>query len=114
MAGCQIINIESGRPTVDVARARLNQSLRNAKSAGYTVAKVIHGYGSSGTGGAIKADVQRVLQQKRSAGQIKAYVKGEDFSPFDASARLIVERCPQMARDIDYNRQNHGVTIVLL
>ncbi|WP_312642024.1 Smr/MutS family protein [Hydrogenoanaerobacterium sp.] len=114
MAGCQVINIESGMPTVDVARTRLSQGLRSAKAAGYTVAKVIHGYGSSGKGGAIKTDVQRTLQQKRASGQIKAFVRGEDFSPFDASARLIVERCPQMARDIDYNRQNHGVTIVLL
>jgi len=107
MAGCQVINVESGMPTVEVARTRLNQGLRSAKASGCNVAKIIHGYGSSGKGGAIKADVQRALQQK-------AYVKGEDFSPFDSSARLIVERCPQMARDIDYNRQNHGVTIVLL
>lgn len=114
MAGCLSINIESGMPTVETARARLTQGLRSAKAQGCTVVRVIHGYGSSGKGGAIKVDVQRFLQQKRAAGQIKAYVKGEDFSPFDASARLIVERCPQMARDIDYNRQNHGVTIVLL
>lgn len=114
MAGCQVINVESGMPTVEVARTRLNQGLRSAKASGCNVAKIIHGYGSSGKGGAIKADVQRALQQKRASGQVKAYVKGEDFSPFDSSARLIVERCPQMARDIDYNRQNHGVTIVLL
>lgn len=114
MADCQMINIESGMPTVDVARSRLSQGLRNAKAMRYKAAKIIHGYGSSGKGGAIKTDVQRTLQQKLEAGQIKAYVKGEDFSPFDASARRILAACPQMARDPDYNRQNHGVTIVLL
>ncbi|MEF9853094.1 MAG: Smr/MutS family protein [Hydrogenoanaerobacterium sp.] len=114
MPGCQNINIESGMPTVEAARARLSQGLRSAKSQGFTVARIIHGYGSTGKGGAIKQDVQRTLQQKRASGQIRAFVKGEDFSPFDASARLIIEHCPQMSRDLDYNRQNHGVTIVLL
>lgn len=114
MAGCQTINIESGMPTVEAARARLAQGLRSAKAQGFTVARVIHGYGSTGKGGAIKRDVQVTLQQKRASGQIRAFVKGEDFSPFDAASRLIVEKCPQMSRDIDYNRQNHGVTIVLL
>lgn len=114
MADCRIINIEAGRPTVADARACLSQGLRNAKAMRYQAAKIIHGYGSSGKGGAIKADVQRTLQQMRASGQVRAYVRGEDFSPFDPSARMIVERCPQMARDCDYNRQNEGVTIVLL
>ena len=114
MPGCRVLNIESGMPTVEVARTALAQGLRIAKAQGFTVVKVIHGYGSSGRGGAIKADVQRLLSQKQAGGQVKAFVKGEDFSPFDAAARRILEACPQMARDNDYGRQNHGVTIVLL
>lgn len=114
MPGCRILNIESGMPTVEVARTRLTQGLRSAKAEGCTVVKVIHGYGSSGKGGAIKTDTLHTLQQKRAGGQLKAFVKGEDFSAFDATARRIIEACPQMARDMDYGRQNHGVTIALL
>ena len=108
---CQIVNLEAGMPTVDMARTHLNMTLRSAKANRVKVLKLIHGYGSSGKGGAIRADV---LAQKKRAGQIKEFVRGEDFSPFDSAARAIIDACPSLSRDIDYSRANHGITMVLL
>lgn len=110
----QVINLEAGMPTVAVARTRMNQALRSAKAGGVKVVKLIHGYGSSGPGGKIKADVQSQLAQKKRAGTIRDFVKGEDFSPFDSSARAILNAVPAAAKDSDYSRSNHGVTLVLL
>lgn len=109
-----IENLEQGRPTVEQARIRLDQALRSARAKRFKAVKLIHGYGSSGKGGAIRHDVQSALAAHQRAGRIKAFVPGEKFSPFYAEARLIVEKCPALLRDRDYSASNHGITIVLL
>ncbi|MDD2955015.1 MAG: Smr/MutS family protein [Oscillospiraceae bacterium] len=111
---CQTVNLEAGMPTVEAARARLSQALRVARANRVRVVKLVHGYGSSGTGGRMKADVQKVLAGKKQAGEIREYVKGEDFSAFSPEARRILDACPEMSRDADYARANHGITVVLL
>ena len=108
------VNIETGMPTAETAKSNLSLALRKAKADGYAALKVIHGYGSSGRGGVIKSHVQSLLAGKKASGLIRGFVKGEDFSPFSDSARKLLDLCPELARDSDYNRTNHGVTIVLL
>ena len=44
-------NLEAGYPTVAEALKHLNFEIRHAKAAGCPVLKIIHGYGSTGTGG---------------------------------------------------------------
>ena len=111
---CYIINLEDGMPTVKDARIKLDQALRSAKARRYNAMKIIHGYGSSGKGGAIKKDVQIFLADKLRNKAIKGYVKGDDFTPFNANARAIVNKCPELSKDRDYSRGNDGITIVLL
>lgn len=101
-------------PTVEQARIRLEQALRSARAKRCKAVKLIHGYGSTGKGGAIRRDVQSVLATQKRAGKIKAFVPGEEFSPFYANARMAVEQCPALLRDKDYAAANHGITIVLL
>lgn len=108
------INLEEGMPTVENAHIKLEQALRTAKARRYDAMKIIHGYGSTGKGGAIKQDVQRFLARQKQAGAIKNFVPGGDFSPFDANARSMIDRCPDLAKDSDYSRGNDGVTLVLL
>lgn len=111
---CTVVNLESGMPAVEAARVRLDQALRTAKARRVTALKIIHGYGSTGRGGAIKQDVQRFLLEKKRNGTIREFVAGERFSPFDASARSILSQCSELSRDRDYSRCNQGITIVLL
>ncbi len=107
------INLEAGMPTVEVARSRLSQELVSARAGGARALKIIHGYGSSGKGGAIKREVHSFLRQKKRSGVIREYVAGEEFSPFGASARRAVELCPELSRDSDYSRGNDGITIAV-
>ena len=111
---CYIINLEAGMPTVDIAINRLKNGLQTARMTGAKTVKIIHGYGSSGKGGAIKREVLSFLSQKYSSGSIKAYVKGEDFSPFSENSRRMTALYPALKRDSDYDRGNDGITIVLL
>lgn len=112
--GILVINLETGRPTVEAATQHMSQALRSAKSQRLSAVKLIHGYGSSGVGGKIRAEVHRQLASMQRAGKIKAYIKGEEFSPFEESARKALDSCPQLSRDSDFSRQNHGITVVVL
>lgn len=109
-----VVNLEAGMPTVTTAMSLLSQSLRTAKAGGSHLVKLIHGYGSSGKGGAIRSAVRRELAQRKRAGQIVAYIPGEDLSPFHEDARKALSLYPELAKDRDYSRQNHGITIVVL
>lgn len=75
--------------------------------------KVIHGYGSSGQGGAIKAACLKLCADRKKSGVIRHYVRGEDFNPFTADGRKAIEICPQLKNDVDYGRQNDGITVIL-
>lgn len=108
------INLEIGLPTGDVAVGQMRAALRSAKSQKITVLKLIHGYGSSGKGGVIRTRVRTELTKLQKDGQVRAFIKGEDFSPFDEGARMALAICPQLSRDRDYTRYNHGITIVIL
>jgi len=108
------VNLEENKPTVEQALVRMDQAIRTAKSRRCKVLKLIHGYGSSGRGGAIRHEVQSALARHQRAGRIQAFVPGENFSPFYNEARLAVDTCPTLALDRDYTRSNHGITIVVL
>lgn len=109
----KVINLEAGMPTVMQAKSRLNQELMSARAYRCKAVKLIHGYGSSGKGGAIKQEVHRTLSEKKRTGAIKEFVKGEDFTPFSSTGRRAVDLCPELAKDKDYSRGNDGITIVL-
>jgi len=51
---------------------------------------------------------------RKRAGRIKEFVRGEDFSPFDAASRRMLDACPELAGDSDLARANHGITIILI
>ncbi len=113
-ANVHIANLEANRPTVEEARQRLAAELDKARAAGAVVVKLIHGYGSSGRGGALREALRRSLQKRKKEGRIRAFAAGEKWDTSDPAARQILEECPELARDPDLNRYNEGITVVLL
>ena len=110
----RIINLEQGMPTTDRALVLMGQMLRTAKAGGERCIKLIHGYGSTGSGGAIRAAVCRELRARQATGSIRLFVQGDRFSPFYEEARRAVDLCTELAKDRDYARANQGITIVVL
>ena len=108
------VNLEQGMPTVDTAMRYVEQALSRARAYGYPVMKLIHGYGSSGSGGKIKTAVQRELGKYKAAGKIREYAAGESFTPFDAATQRIIAAYPDVTKDSDYLKANQGITIVLM
>ena len=108
------VNIKSDLPTVNDAIRRVTYNIKNAGALGVTAIKLIHGYGSTGKGGAIRAETRKYLERQKVRGQIKDYIKGEDFSIFDETTRNAFSVCDILRQDGDIERHNNGITIVIL
>lgn len=106
------INLEEGMPTCDEAMDKLKTSLKLAKQSKYKCAIVIHGYGSSGKGGAIRLKARQWLNAQVRNGSLKAVVNGEDFDVLNAKARELRGRFPELEQLLRVI--NHGVTVVEL
>ena len=110
----KLVNLESGMPTVPLALSRLQDALRSARREGCAALKVIHGYGSSGAGGAIRTAVQADLMQRARAGEIRAFIAGEEWRISDERSWSLLQSCPQLKQDSDLGRENKGVSIAVL
>jgi len=108
------INLETGMPTVDVAVRRLTFEWNRSKSMGVGVLKIIHGYGSSGTGGKIRVEVRAYLERLKKKREIKGYITGEEFSIFHDGTRQAFLQCSALRKDHDLERHNNGVTFIIL
>ncbi len=109
-----IINLEEGMPTADLAKKKMIAGLEKIKKQGGGPVKIIHGYGSSGQGGAIRLAIQKSLALRRESGWIKAYVPGEKWEIFNDEARRIIDLAPGIRQDKDLGRSNLGVSIIFL
>lgn len=107
------LNLEDGWPTVEEARQILIAELRQAKKSGVLALKIIHGYGSSGKGGALRGALRKSLLRRRKEGLITRVIFGEKWNIFEEDTRYAIEHCPELRRDRDLNRSNEGITLVL-
>ena len=108
------VNIKTGNATVDDAIRRVTYNIKNAGPMGVSAIKLIHGYGSTGKGGAIRIETRKYLERLKKQNQIKDYIIGEQFSIFDDATRKAFLVCDELRRDSDIERYNNGVTIVIL
>ena len=108
------VNIKPDNPTVDDAIRRITYNIRNARHMGVSAIKFIHGYGSTGKGGAIRTEARKYLDRQKNQGQIKYYITGEAFSIFDDATRKAFLICDDLRNDKDIERHNNGITIVIL
>ena len=114
MAILKTINLEMGMPTVDEARRRLAEELRQSRNAGVVAIKVIHGYGSTGVGGALRDGLRKSLRLRRKEGLVAEIVFGERWDIFDSVTQKVLTALPELARDSDLQKSNPGITIVLM
>jgi len=111
MSKVKQINLEMGLPSVEEVVGRMKNELSTAKMSGCKAAILIHGYGSTGSGGAIKPAVCKDLSNPVLVGIVKDWVAGENWQ---VKKTIFLATCPALkdhARRIDGNR---GITVVLL
>lgn len=112
MAGKVVeVNLELGMPTVDVAITKMKNALTTSKGRGYKAVILIHGYGATGVGGSIKAEVGKTLGDRSMSGIVRLHTSGEHWF-------MVKREFLQICKDLkEYERRigsNPGVTVVLL
>jgi hypothetical protein len=108
------ISLKDDMPPVQEALQRLDRELTLARWEKITVLKLVHGYGSTGTGGDIRIAVQKHLLELVQNGQIRGCIFGENWSKSDDTAWKLLQSHPELKSDSDLGRRNRGITIVLL
>lgn len=107
-------NVEAGLPTLDEARRLVIDEIKRAKSARARVLKVIHGYGSSGKGGALCVGLRKSFGLRKKERVIRDFIAGEDFTIFNDTVLVLLEAVPELRGDPDLGATNEGVTILWL
>ena len=113
-APIKIIDLEEGMPKVEEARLRMQHQLHVARQQGYAAVKLIHGYGSSGAGGALRLELQKDLQRHVETAGIKCFIAGENWRISDEQTWELLKRHPEWKQDSDLGRGNKGISIVVL
>jgi hypothetical protein len=114
MNSIRTINIESEYPTLDEARRRVQDEIRQAKRDKIRALKIIHGYGSSGKGGALYVGLRKSFQLRKKEAAIRDFIKGEEFSVFHKAVLDLLEAVPELRGDPDLGATNEGITILWL
>jgi hypothetical protein len=76
------------------------------------VVKIIHGYGSSGKGGAIRTAIREQMAAWQRDGKVLKVVPGENWSIFDTDSQDLRRRYAFLGKDEDLDRGNAGMTMV--
>ena len=105
------VNLERGSPIVETAIRNMINELSTAKRAGYKAVVLVHGYGSSGTGGAIRTAVKQKLKERSLSGIVRDFTGGEEWHN---RKREFMEICTQLRDFSTYVDGNRGITVVLL
>ena len=105
------LNLERGMPDAATAVRRLKDGLMSAKRQGVKAVVVIHGYGSTGVGGAIRVAVQKTLDEDQLRGLVRFWVGGTSWSWRKKEALSVCKDLERFERRIN---GNEGVTVVML
>ena len=98
---------------MEKARLRMQHELHTARRQGYAAVKLIHGYGSSGVGGALRTELQKELRAAARSGAVHACIAGEDWRVSDETTWELLKKFPEWKQDSDLGKNNRGISIVV-
>lgn len=110
----QTVNVESGLPSAEEGVARLQRDIASARQAGVRVLRVIHGWGSSGTGGKLRDACRSFLRREMKARRLKSVVPGDDYSRAALAGRNLMSRYEDLRSSERSDSRNPGITMVEL
>lgn len=106
------INIKQDMPLVADAMRYLQDSIVKHKRDKCQCVLIIHGYGSTGKGGAICEKARQWLKAQERNGKVKTVIFGEDFTLFNFKALELKNKYQELEQLMRVC--NNGVTVVEL
>jgi len=114
-ARVHVVNmLDGGFPTPEQSKKRLDVGIERLRAARVPVVKLIHGYGTNANIQWLRLAIRTYLQIRKMHGDIKTYVPGENWSAGDLRSLELIRQVPESIVDSDFERENRGVTLVLL
>ena len=111
----ETLNLEEEKLSCDEAVAKaLNEINTLALDPTVRVLKIIHGYGSTGEGGAIKKDLYSLLYTMLKYKRIENFCHNERFTTQNELYSRYTKLYPELILDKDLQNQNPGITLVFL
>ncbi len=108
------VNLKENMPPVDIAICNMELEIEVAKVSGVKAIKFVHGYGSSGVGGAICSAVRERLFSLKKQRIIKDYIFGEDWNLENPKCFKLITTLKNGYDGEDLNHCNAGMTIVFV
>lgn len=108
-----IINLKEHSPTVELALANLETEIEIAIKCKESALKIIHGYGSHGTGGAIFLAIKKYLITLLRKNVISDILTGSQWTLQNEKVMKLLYTSPEWATDEDLNHSNPGITIII-
>ena len=108
------LNIKDDLPRVEDGIGRLCSELACARQDGVVLVRVIHGYGSSGSGGNLRDACHACLANLVEGGQILRFIPGDNYSQGRAVTRQLMVRFPELKESVLTDSKNPGITFVEL
>lgn len=106
--------MKQGDPPADVAADRLEAIVANARAARSKVLIIIHGYGSGGEGGSIRASVRERLARMKEERKVRSIIFGEVFGAGNADALSLATEHRTLLAPHLFGAGNQGITVVTL
>lgn len=110
----EVANIEKFMPTVYQAEILVKNNLETYRRKGVKAFKIIHGYGSTGKGGALRTGLRDYLTQLKRAKIIADFIPGENWSVFNETTRKVLDLDNSFRKDSDLGKMNAGITIIVI
>ncbi|MGN1234464.1 MAG: Smr/MutS family protein, partial [Christensenellaceae bacterium] len=104
--------LDRGRLAAAEALGILERFLLQCRQSKADCVLVIHGYGSSGTGGVIRQKARSWLNAQKRKGAVKEVIAGEEFDLFHPAALALKAKHEELGDLLKVC--NHGVTVVEL
>ncbi|MBQ3048196.1 MAG: hypothetical protein IJD48_04200 [Clostridia bacterium] len=115
MNSIYLINVESFKLTVNEALAMVETEIDSLRLLNkHVVLKVVHGYGSSGSGGEIKKHLPIFLSQLKAKNKIIDFVSNSSFSSLNQKYKTYTKMFPELVLDKDLANLNPGITLIFL
>lgn len=111
----KILNLENENLSVDEALSKIQLEIEAISINRVTkVLEVVHGYGSSGKGGAIKKQLQLLLPILKKQNKILDFIANEKFSSQNDKYKHYTNLYPELILDKNLRNLNPGITIIFL
>ena len=108
------VNLKRAKPSVGEAIGHLDREIASARMKGIRLIRLVHGWGSSGEGGAIRAAVASHLSSLLRNRKVASFTPGEDYSEYTNAGRRLMAKYPSLRSSLRKDRENPGITFVEL